>query len=104
MRKGSLDRTLTVTKRVEIGRDPIYNSPIYETQSFDVKARLVHQAEDEKFAASQLYEARLVTFTTHMFVLDATASLECEGVNYDVIGIREIGRRRGLEIKAKAII
>jgi len=89
---------------MEIGRDPIFNMPIYEERSFTVKARLTHQAEDEKFAASQLYEQRLVTFTTHLFELDATASLECEGVTYGVIGIRQLGRRRGLEIKAKATL
>lgn len=104
MRKGSLDRTLTVTQQVEIGRDPLFNTPIYEERSFAIKARLAHQSEDEKFAASQVYESRVVTFTTHMFALDATASLECEGVTYGVIGIRQLGRRRGLEIKANATL
>ena len=104
MRKGSLDRTVTVTQQVEVGRDPVFNTPVFETQSFAIKARLTHQAEDEKFSASQVYESRIVTFTTHMFVLDATASLECEGVTYGVIGLRQIGRRRGLEIKARATL
>jgi hypothetical protein len=104
MRKGSLDRTVTVTQQVEIGRDPIFNTPVYEDSICKIKAHLSHQSEDEKFAASQVYESRVVTFTTHMFALDATASLECEGVIYGVIGIRQLGRRRGLEIKAKATL
>ncbi|HEY4200046.1 MAG TPA: head-tail adaptor protein [Devosiaceae bacterium] len=104
MRSGSLDRTVTVIQRVEIGRDPDYNTPIFEEQTFAIKAQLTNQAEDEKFAASQVYESRVVTFTTRMFALDATATLECEGVSYGVIGIRQIGRRRGLEIKAKAAL
>lgn len=104
MRKGSLDRTVTVTQQMQIGLDPIFNTPIYEETSFVIKARLTHQSEDERFAASQVYESRIVTFTTHMFVLDSTATLECEGVTYGVIGIRQIGRRRGLEIKAQATL
>jgi SPP1 family predicted phage head-tail adaptor len=67
-----------------------------------VRGEKIHKAEDEKFAAAQRYEARLVTFRIYYTAdIRATDRLRCDGLEYDIKGIRELGFRRGLEIAAE---
>jgi SPP1 family predicted phage head-tail adaptor len=62
-----------------------------------------YDAADEEFAAGQAYARRVVTFTLR-FTSDLTAldRLRCEGVTYEIKGIKEIGFRDGIEVKAEA--
>jgi SPP1 family predicted phage head-tail adaptor len=68
-----------------------------------VAAEKIHRSEDERYAAAQRYESRLVTFrlwwTADLF---ATDRLRCDGVVFDIKGIRELGFRRGLDVAAEA--
>jgi len=68
-----------------------------------VWASMSYDAADEEFAADQTYAKRVVTFTMR-FTTDLTAGdrLRCLGVTYDVKGIKEIGSRDGIEVKAEA--
>lgn len=67
-----------------------------------IRAQKIHKAEDERVAASQQYESRTVTFRTYFFPdITATDRLRCDGLIYEIHGIRELGFRRGLEIAAE---
>ncbi len=101
MRAGQLLWQLTVLRRgPEVNE---FNEPIGEwTAIRTMRAQKIHKSEDEKFAASQRYESRTVTFRTYFFAdLQATDRLRCDGLEYDIKGIREFGFRRGLEIAAE---
>jgi SPP1 family predicted phage head-tail adaptor len=102
MRAGTLDRRVTVLRRVQVGETPL-NEPIFEWQEVrTVWAAKVHKSEDEKFAASQVYAQRVVTFRTRfMSDLAETDRLVCDGLTYNLKGIRELGRRDGLEVAAE---
>lgn len=102
MRAGRLDRRLTISRRVETGRDDL-NNPVFEWQTVrTVWAAKIHKSEDEAFAASQHYSKRTVTFRTRYFAdVTETDRLEIDGAVYRITGIREIGRRAGLEISAE---
>jgi SPP1 family predicted phage head-tail adaptor len=68
-----------------------------------VWAAMTYDSADEEFAANQLYARRLVTFTMR-FTSDLSAidRLRCDGVGYDIKGIKEIGFREAIEVKAEA--
>lgn len=102
MRAGQLDRTVTQVRHIQTGTIG-YGEPVYEDVPLRTfKAELIYKTEDEKFAASQIYEERTVTFRTRFIAdIEATDKLICESRTYDVLGWREIGLRRGLEISAK---
>lgn len=98
---GQLDRRLDVLRRTVASGDKWGDVYAYEPVN-TLWAALKHDAEDERHAAEQAYAVRVVTFTTRYSAdLFDTDRLECEGVEYEVIGIRQIGRREGLEIKAR---
>lgn len=105
MRAGKLDRVVTVLRRTETGRTAL-NEPIFEWPAAEtVRAQLIHRSEDEAFAASQRYEKRLVTFRTRWIPnLSAVDRLECDGLTYEIRGIRELGRRAGLDVAAEVQI
>lgn len=101
MKAGRLDRRLMIRRRVvdDGGQwGPVSTWP----EGPIVWARMEHVNEDEAFAANELYTVRIVTFETR-YVPDVSNvdRLECEGEFYDILGIREIGRREGLEFKAQ---
>lgn len=101
MKAGRLDRRLMIRRRVvdDGGQwGPVTTWP----EGPVVWARIEHGKEDEAFAANELYSVRIVTFETrYMEEVGNEDRLECEGQFYDILGVREIGRRQGLEIKAE---
>lgn len=101
MKAGRLDRRLMIRKRVVDSGGP-WGDVTSWPEWREVAARLEHVNEDEAFAANELYTVRIVTFETRYLPgVDNQDRLECEGQFYDILGIREIGRREGLEIKAQ---
>ena len=102
MRLGKLNRVVTIQKWIEVGRTPT-NAPIMEWVTVGQEwAELTHKSEDEKHAASQTYAERIVTFRMH-YRDDITEvdRLICDGRQYDIKGIRELGYREGIEIAAR---
>lgn len=105
MKAGLLDRRLTIRRRVQTGVDAM-RQPIFAVQDVrTVWAAKVPKSEDEQFdeGTQQRLSSRIVTFRTrHMGSILDTDTLFSEGTSYDVKGIRELGRREGLEITAEA--
>lgn len=102
MRIGAMNRRVTILRRVQTGTDSL-NSPIFEWQSVrTVWAEEIHKREDERFAVDQRYAVRVVTFRTHYLSdISEVDRLECDGLTYDVKGIRELGFHEGTEIAAE---
>lgn len=101
---GSLDRRLTILRRVKTGVDAL-NSPIFDfCEIRTVAAAKTQKAESETFQQDVVQRAalRTVTFTVRFMAdLGETDRLRCDGLEYGIKGIREIGRRVGLEITAE---
>jgi len=102
MRAGSLDRRVTIRRQSQTRNE--YNE--LENVWNDVRtvpASRTDLSATERFVAGGLYAQRTVTFRMRFMTdLLPTDRLVCEGVTYDVKGIRELGRREGLEIAAEA--
>lgn len=106
MKAGLLDRRVIVQRKVPTGRDRLH-ATTFELQNIrTLWAAKVPKSEDEHFGseAKQRYSQRVVTFRTRYTAdLVETDVLSCEGVSYEITGIRELGRREGLEITAEAL-
>lgn len=101
MKAGRLDRRLTVLRRSLTNGQ--WNPEETWSAVATVWARKQHGGEDERYAADERYAERVVTFETRYFAnVVETDRLRCDGQEFDILGIREIGRREGLEFKAKA--
>ncbi|MER9914006.1 phage head closure protein [Mesorhizobium sp. M0050] len=105
MRIGNRNRRLAILRRVETGTD-LLNSPVYEWQPWrNVWAEKIHKKEAEQFAPDlhQRYAMRLVIFRiSYLAGISEVDRLECEGVTYDIKGLRELGFREGTEITAES--
>jgi hypothetical protein len=101
MKAGKIDRRLTILKRTE--DDSGDWGPVYTYLPWlAMWSSIQYDKADEEFAANELYSMRIMTFQTRWFAgVDDRDRLECEGQYYDILGIREIGRRDGLEFKAQ---
>ncbi|PCG09655.1 phage head-tail adapter protein [Sphingomonas ginsenosidimutans] len=88
--------------------DGFSSSPGTPVKVGEVWAKKSDIRDGERLAAAangQIIEARfLVRYDEVTSALAASDQLDCEGVRYEVVGIREArGRRVGIEITAKAI-
>jgi len=102
LRAGQFDRVIQIWRYTEIGRDPIFNTPIMEWAAIHtIRARTTYLRGAERVGAGQEFAVREVRFTTRWFDdLQHTDVIRFDGDNWDIEGIAEIGRREGLEISA----
>lgn len=103
MKAGILDRRLTV-QRLTTGTPDEYGVPSMSwTDVRTVWARVTPDSEDENYKLGVNEAFVLVKVQARWFAgLTTTDRLVIDGRVFDIRGIREIGRREGLEIKAKA--
>jgi SPP1 family predicted phage head-tail adaptor len=101
---GNLDRELTVLRYDETGRTNL-NEPIMDWVPIaKTWAEVIFKSADEQYAATKRYAERVMTFRTwYIDGLQETDILECDGVKYDIKGIRELGFREGTEIAAQYV-
>lgn len=102
-----MDRIIEVVRQEETGRDPDYNTPI-TTEVLIARSWAEKQdvSDSERIRAAQVG----ATITTRFRVyysstlegLDPTYQIRFGNRLYDVSGVKEIGRREGLEITATA--
>lgn len=108
----SLDRTITIERAVE-RRDEFGGITNEWVLVQTMRAKVVQGGTSEQLMGAGLVESGVITFRTRFlrtrFATDAgmvigfltTDRLTFEGRLYDIKDIREIGRRRGLEIRAQ---
>ena len=98
----TLNRRVTV-ERYTLTSDPQWGDTYAWADLRTVWAGMAYDSADEEFAAGQGYATRVVTFSMRFTSdLSAVDRLRCLGVTYDIKGIRELGNRDGIEVKAEA--
>lgn len=100
MRSGKLDREITIERHTVTGDDGYGNPAMTWTAVATLRAQIV-QASIEEFmrnwgAAS---ETAIVFRTRYLDGVKLSDRVVCEGENHDIKELKEIGRRRGLEIR-----
>lgn len=98
-----LNRRLTVRRRVLI-EDPQWGDTWEWQDHRTTWGAMAYESVDEEFAAGQHYTERTVTFTMR-FSRDLTEvdRVVCEGIEYEILGVTEMGNRAGLEVKASVL-
>lgn len=108
----SLDRTITIERAVE-RRDEFGSITQEWTIVSHMRAKVVQGGAAEYLAGAGLEDRGVITFRTRFlrtrFLMNGaeiigfltTDRLIFEGHTFDIKDIREIGRRRGLEIRAQ---
>jgi SPP1 family predicted phage head-tail adaptor len=102
MRAGLLDRTITIERHVETL--DVYGVP---TATWNViatlRAELLHNETPEAVTNGGANESiqALRTFRTRFVDVNDHDRIIYQGAAYDIIDVVEIGRRRGLEIRAR---
>lgn len=103
---GELDRTATFSRpryavngrneRTVAGYDPVAT----------VRAKRRPVSDAERNAGAEVRREVTDRFVTHwsaqLAALELTGILRCEGLTYDLVGRKELGRRQGLEWSAQA--
>jgi SPP1 family predicted phage head-tail adaptor len=105
MQAGPLDRRLQF-RRATITDDGLAKSETWADHGSPVWAAKADVSDGERWRAGEVaahittrFRVRWSLFTAGITPKDRLA---CEGRSYDITGIKEIGRREGLEITAAA--
>ena len=103
---GAMDRRITLQMDgVETGRDAM-NAPIYGMTEMTVWASKEDVSDVERVRAQQVGAEITTRFRVRwsgaVSRFDATGRVLFDGREYAVSGVKEIGRREGLEITAAA--
>lgn len=104
MRAGRLNRLVTIERREQIGWIGI-NEPEYAWVPFaKFWAERFDEAETEIDATNQIVAKTTAKFRTHYVAgITSVDRLICEGATYDILGVIELGYRKGTEITAQRV-
>lgn len=105
MRAGALDRRIQF-RRAALADDGIGQAEVFADLGDMVWASKADVSDGERLRAGQV-EASLTTrfvvrWSPFTAALTPKDRLRCEGRDYDILWIKEIGRREGLELSARA--
>ncbi|OAI26950.1 hypothetical protein A1351_13995 [Methylosinus sp. R-45379] len=102
MRAGLLDRTITVERYSETLDEAGVPVPVW-TVVATLRAQLLRNETPETVTNSGANESIQVlrTFRTRFAVVNDHDRIIYEGAAYDIIDVEELGRRRGLQIRAR---
>lgn len=100
MRAGKLDRSITVQSFTSTVND--YGTPIETwTDVATVRAQII-QSSTEEFLTSGATDETVIIFRTRYFGAVAPKSrILFEGEEYNVREVKEIGRRKGLDLRCE---
>ncbi|NTA48028.1 phage head closure protein [Agrobacterium tumefaciens] len=100
MRAGKLDRSITVQSFTSTVND--YGTPIETwTDVATVRAQII-QSSTEEFLTSGATDETVIIFRTRYFGAVAPKSrIIFEGEEYNVREVKEIGRRKGLDLRCE---
>lgn len=102
MRAGKLDKRITI-ETYESGVDE-WNQPVEGWVPLGVfRAEVVQSSTEEFFISRGTGEAQTILFRTrHIAGVKLSSRIVYAEQNFNILEIKEIGRRKGLEIRAKA--
>lgn len=100
MRAGKLDKEISVGRRTDVVDEYGTPRPTW-TPLATLRAEVLQQSAREFFANGAASTETLAVFKTR-FVAGLTSSdqITYDGKTYDITEVKEIGRRRGLELHA----
>jgi SPP1 family predicted phage head-tail adaptor len=103
IRAGKLDRTITIENAVTVLDDA--GTPVQEwTPAVVLRAELLNEVTDEQERQLGPVSDRMIAFRTrYVRGISVADRIEYEGEYYNLKSIKEIGRRRGLELKAERL-
>lgn len=105
MRAGNLDRWLTLQQRV-VATNALNEDEETFVDLARVRASKKDLSDGEKVRAQQVGSEITTRFQIRWSVnwsaLNPKDRVECEGREYEVVGVKELGRREGIEITANA--
>ena len=106
MEAGKLDRWLVV-ERYTATTDPGSGEEVKTWSTFATLRASKRDVSDSERVASAEVAAEIsarfqVRWSTSWSTINPKDRLTCEGRTYDIVGVKELGRREGLEISAKA--
>jgi SPP1 family predicted phage head-tail adaptor len=104
MRAGRLNRLVTIERREQIGWIGI-NEPEYGwVPVAKFWAERFGETETELNATNQVVAKTTAKFRTHYVAGITTVDrLICEGTTFDILGVIELGYRKGTEITAQQV-
>ncbi len=105
LRAGDLDRRITIEHYAET-RDP-FNNPVKTWHALATVWTAKMDVSDSERLAAQEVGAEITTrfrirWSPQVSNIDPQDRVRFEGRIYDIVGVKEIGRRDGLEISAVA--
>ena len=103
MRAGKLDRVITIDAYMASGTDE-YGNPVEAWNAIATMRAEIVQASTEQFLRNygQAEETAVIFRTRYLEGVNTTHRIRSAGLTYDIKEVVEIGRRRGLEIRAVA--
>lgn len=105
MQAGPLDRRVQFL-RATLADDGLASAETWDDYGLPVWASKADISDGERWRAGEVAAHITTRFRVRwsQFTADITPKdrLECEGRTYDITGIKEIGRREGIEITAAA--
>jgi SPP1 family predicted phage head-tail adaptor len=103
MRSGSMDRTIRIDAYIpDAVNDYGTVAPSWSAMA-TVRAQVIEANTEEFIRAFGASDETVIVFRTR-FLADVTTShrVHYRGANYDIKQVKEIGRRKGLELRAVA--
>jgi SPP1 family predicted phage head-tail adaptor len=102
MRAGKFDRRIVIQEAISSPDE--YGQPIQTWTTFAERlAQKLDVRAQERFEAAQEIATETTTFRIRYLAgVLPTMRVVCEGKTYDIRGIAELGRRRGLDITCEA--
>lgn len=106
MKSGALDRRITIQREVQTGTDG-FNVPITQwTDLATVWASVTPMSDGERWRAAEVSAEVttrfLIRYSSQVSTVNPKDRIQYEGRLYDIYGVKEVGRREGLEITATA--
>jgi SPP1 family predicted phage head-tail adaptor len=101
MKAGKMDRRLTIERVTVVSGQ--YGDEETWTALRTVWAHKVPVSESEPYVSDERQAERVVTFQIRYVDVTEQDRVASEDVTYRIVGIREIGRRDGLELRCEAI-
>ena len=106
MEAGKLDRTVTL-RRASTTQSG-FNTPVSAWADLATVRASKHDVSDAERARAGQESAIMITrfqvrYAAQISNLDPRDQLVCEGRKYQIVAVKELGRRVGLEITAKAL-
>ena len=102
MMSGRLDRKIIIQQQTTT-KNAYGETIISWSDLTPMWAEVKQQSAREAWEAGKVSEIEMMFRIRYRSDIDNTMRIVYDGVNYDITGVRELGRRDGLEIQAKVV-